>query len=126
MIAVRASPWRSPWWQQRQDTLPLVLRQVGTPCGLERGGHRSPHGQGDRAPGPPRQMAAFGDRLMAPPPAGPVQPEAEALGRLGQGQQQPTDLGHRERDQGARRSWTPFFPPSRSGAAVAWARVTSR
>jgi hypothetical protein len=96
------------------------------PWGWERAGCRPSHGQGHRAAGPPRHVRALCPCLMVSAPAGPAQAEAKPVGRLGQGQEQPAHLGHRERDQGARRIGIPFFPLSPFGVAVAWARVTSK
>ena len=67
--------------------------------------------------GAPRRMAAPGDRLVPAAKGGPGQAEAEAVGGLGEGQQQAADFRRRQRDQAGR-------PPFCS--ALAWRRVTSR
>ena len=61
--------------------------------------------------------------LMATTKARPTETKGEPLRRLDHGQQQATNLGHRQRKQAIRRS--PFSAGS-SCSAVAWSRMTSR
>jgi hypothetical protein len=66
---------------------------------------------------PARGVAASGDRLVPAPKGRPGEAEAEAVGWLGQRQQQTADFRRRQRDQAGR---APFC------SALAWRLVTSR
>ena len=66
---------------------------------------------------PARRVTAPGDSLVAAPKDRPGEPQAAAVGGLGEQQQQTADFRHGEWDQVLS---TPFWP------SLAWRRVTAR
>jgi hypothetical protein len=105
--------------EQRLDPAPLGVGQLH----LGGRGRRSSAGGrcGRSAERTPRGMAARGNRLVASPPSGPREPERPLLRGVAHGEDQPTHLWHRERDQAG--VGAPFCPCSSCRAA--W-RMTTR
>ena len=119
VIVARPSPCRLLRREDRRDAMPLG---VGQPR-LDHWRWRS--GAGGRW-GLPAECAtcgvrASGDRLVGPAPPRPPEPEGPALRGIAHGQDQPTHLWHRERDQTG--VGAPFCP--RSSCCAAW-RMTTR
>jgi hypothetical protein len=115
VVGIRASSLGLLWWEQVRNTVPALIRQFE----LVRlqpldGGRRE---QCCLMLASASGVTVLGNRLVPPTKGRPAESEAEALGWLRDGEEQPAHLGD---GQGEEVGWPPFSP------AVASRRVTSR
>lgn len=118
MVLRRSPDGRALRWQERADPAPLVVRQLVARPEREWGGWL--YGCRRMQSGASGRVAALRDGLMTASPRRPDEAEAEAVGRLVEREQQPTDFRHGQRDQIARTA------PFSCSAWRAWWRVATR